>query len=158
MTLTSTPLPAITDEGEDISNYKISTGNVTIDSMNTANTMWSSGSSGIYHITPNGSGGSGSYTYTTNNTAGQWSTTPYITTGASQSGLQVKGDAEFEGNVKIKGRDIGKLFEKVEDRLAILMEPDPEKLKKFAALKKAYDHYKLMEKLIGDDEPNNTTK
>jgi hypothetical protein len=42
-------------------------------------------------------------------------------------------------------------MEKIEDRLAILAEPDPMKLEKFAALKKAYDHYKLMEKIIGDD-------
>ena len=42
------------------------------------------------------------------------------------------------------------MLESIEDRLAIL-QPDPAKLEKFAALKKAYDHYKLMEKLIGDD-------
>jgi hypothetical protein len=65
--------------------------------------------------------------------------------------LSVQGNAEFEGNVKIKGRDVAKLFEKIEDRLAILMDPDPEKLKKYQALKKAYDHYKLLEKLIGNE-------
>lgn len=130
--------------------------NVTINSMNTANTMWSSGSSSIYHIPSAGTTGQ---IYTTNGTGNStWTTAPYITTSPSQSGLQVKGDTEFEGNVKIKGKDISKLFEKIEDRLAILMEPNSEKLEKFAALKKAYDHYKLMEKLIGDDEPNNTTK
>ena len=73
----------------------------------------------------------------------------YSTSGSGT--LQVQGDAEFDGNVKIRGRDITKLFEKIEDRLAILSEPDPKKLEKFAALKKAYDNYKLLEKLIGDD-------
>jgi hypothetical protein len=72
-----------------------------------------------------------------------------LTTNAG--GLTVTGNAEFEGSVKIKGRDIGKLFEKMEDRLAILIEPDAAKLEKFAALKKAYDHYKILEKLIGED-------
>jgi hypothetical protein len=96
-----------------------------------------------------------------NITIGSASGAMYYTNGATgsssmfgtspSSNLTVQGDAEFEGSVKIKGRDIGKLFEKIEDRLAILTEPDPEKLKKFAALKKAYDHYKLLEKLIGED-------
>jgi hypothetical protein len=77
--------------------------------------------------------------------------TYYTNNASTPSSLQVSGDAEFEGNVKIKGRDITKLFEKIEDRLAILADPDPKKLEKFAALKKAYDHYKLMEKLIAED-------
>ena len=47
---------------------------------------------------------------------------------------------------------VRKLFEKIEDRLAIVLDPDPKKLEKFKALKKAYDHYKLMEKLIGEEE------
>jgi len=120
--------------------------------------LWTSGPP----LPPGGSGGSGSYTiatsgtssssptiyYTNNTTTGN----PYIATNnGSTSGISVKGDAEFDGNVKIKGRDISKLFEKIEDRLAILMEPDPAKLEKFVALKKAYDHYKLLEKLIGDE-------
>jgi hypothetical protein len=65
--------------------------------------------------------------------------------------MSIKGDLEVEGGLTVKGRDLVKLMEKLEDRLAILAEPDPDKLEKFAALKKAYDHYKLMEKLIGDD-------
>jgi hypothetical protein len=115
-------------------------GNVTINSLNTANNIWGSGSS-IYYSSPSNT---------------QWTTAPYITTAGSNgsSGIQVKGDAEFEGKVMINGRDISKLFERIEDRLAILMEPSPEKLEKFAALKKAYDNYKLLEKLIGDDVPD----
>jgi Cu/Zn superoxide dismutase len=93
----------------------------------------------------------GSYIYTTNNTT---ITQPWIaTTGAgSQPSLQVTGDAHFDGTVTVKGRDLVKLFEKIEDRLAIVSNPDPKKLEKFKALKKAYDHYKLMEKLIGEEE------
>jgi hypothetical protein len=60
-------------------------------------------------------------------------------------------DAEFKGDIKWKGRSLGKLLESIEDRLAILAEPDPERLEKFGALKKAYEHYKLMEKLIGEE-------
>lgn len=67
------------------------------------------------------------------------------------AGLHVTSDAEFEGDIKWKGRSLGKLLEKIEDRLAILQEPNPAKLEKYAALKKAYDHYKTMERLIGED-------
>lgn len=72
------------------------------------------------------------------------------------SGLHVSADATFEGDIKWKGRRLGKLLEGIEDRLALLADPDPKKLEKFAALKKAYDHYKLMEKLIGDDTDVNS--
>lgn len=65
--------------------------------------------------------------------------------------FEVKGDASIDGDIKWKGRSLGKLLEKIEDRLAILPEPDPAKLEKFAALKKAYEHYKTLERLIGED-------
>lgn len=96
---------------------------------------------------------SGPYVYTTNNTS---NTLPWITTGSGtgigQSSLKVLGDAEIDGNLKVKGRDLVILLEKIEDRFAIISDPDPKKLEKFKALKKAYDHYKLMEKLIGEEE------
>ena len=63
-----------------------------------------------------------------------------------QSSLNVKGDAEFEGRVKINGQDLGEFMETISKRLAILV-PDPEKLEHFEALKKAYNHYKMLEKL-----------
>lgn len=108
------------------------------------------------YSTTGATGSSGSYIYTTAGANGtsayNWNT---ITTGVgstnSTGGLHVKSDAEFEGDIKWKGRSLGKLLEKIEDRLAILQEPDPAKLEKHAALKKAYDHYKLLEKLIGED-------
>jgi hypothetical protein len=69
----------------------------------------------------------------------------------SSPGVTFPGQVKFEGDIEWKGRDLGRLIESIEDRLAILTEPNPEKLEKFAALKKAYDHYKLMEQLIGED-------
>ena len=128
--------------------------NTTIPSITSAQISQMSSTSSPYMTV----GTSGAYITTSNNTnwLPSWgsigstgSTGIYSTTGSGT--LQVQGDAEFDGNVKIKGRDITKLFEKIEDRLAILSEPDPKKLEKFAALKKAYDNYKLLEKLIGDD-------
>jgi hypothetical protein len=86
------------------------------------------------------------YTVSGLNGSSSWSTIS-----STSAGLHVTSDAEFEGDIKWKGRSLGNLLQGIEDRLAILAEPDPAKLEKFAALKKAYDHYKLMEKLIGDE-------
>ena len=81
--------------------------------------------------------------------SGTYSTSPWqnlTMTNNHQSSLNVKGDAEFEGKVKINGQDLGKFMETISKRLAILV-PNPEKLEHFAALKKAYDHYKTLEAL-----------
>jgi hypothetical protein len=64
--------------------------------------------------------------------------------------LDVNGDANFDGDIKWKGRSLTNMIETIEKRLAILT-PDPKKLEKYEALQKAYDHYKLMEKLCHDD-------
>lgn len=69
------------------------------------------------------------------------------------TGLKVTSDAEFDGDIKWKGRSLGKWLEDVEKRLAILV-PDPEKLEHFEALKKAYQHYKTLEALC--EMPNKT--
>jgi len=101
-----------------------------------------SGSASItvpHTITTTGAGGNG-YTY------GAGTGTAWVSP-ATQSSLKVTGDADFDGDVKIKGQSITKLLEKIEDRLAILIDPDPTRLEKFQALKKAYDNYKLMDKL-----------
>lgn len=67
--------------------------------------------------------------------------------------LRCDGDIDCGGELRIKGRNIVELLDKIEDRLAILV-PSEEKLKKFEALRKAYDHYKLMEKLCGENNEN----
>ena len=115
-------------------------GNVTINSGSATTNPHA----GPYVYTTNGTTTGGSFLYS-NVTSPAWSTVN------PSSGLSVKGDADFEGDIKWKGRSLGKLLEKIEDRLAILQEPDAEKLEKFAALKKAYDHYKTLERLIGDE-------
>lgn len=114
-------------------------------------------SSLTYNLPAGATGSSGSYLYSTAGANGtsayNWNNVTVSTIGSTTSagGLHVKSDAEFEGDIKWKGRSLEKLLEKIEDRLAILQDPDPAKLEKHAALKKAYDHYKLLEKLIGDD-------
>ena len=87
-------------------------------------------------------GSSGSYLYSNGTTTGpMWSHNTGVGTG-----LHVTSDAEFDGDVKIKGVSIAKALEDIQKRLAILV-PDPEKLEHFEALKKAYEHYKVLEAL-----------
>ena len=94
---------------------------------------------GIGAVGANGSNG----TYYTTNTGANWGS---IGTSTSQPSIQVKGDAVFEGKVMINGRNISEFMEAISKRLSILV-PDPAKLEHFEALKKAYDHYKLLEAL-----------
>jgi hypothetical protein len=111
--------------------------------MNYGNVTISGTSSSQYTIGTYGA--SGAYLTTTagaNGTAWTSPTTP---------GLKVTGDSTFDGDIKIKGRSLEKLLTTIEDRLAILQDPDPKKLEKYVALKKAYDHYKTLERLIGED-------
>lgn len=103
-------------------------------------------------LTTSGAQGSSYYTWPSTVTISNGTGNAGIGTTTLSSGFHVSADAEFEGDIKWKGRSLGKMLEKIEDRLAILQEPDPEKLEKFAALKKAYDHFRLLEKLIGDEK------
>lgn len=100
----------------------------------------------IYTSSGTGTGNS-SITNTSNYGNLTFSTNP-----VNQSSLHVKGDVEIEGNLKVKGHDMAKLLTKIEDRLAILMEPDQEKLRQFPALKKAYDQYKVLDALVSSDK------
>lgn len=108
-----------------------------------------------YTVNVGGTGASGS-SYTIGTGAGY--TAPYswgssITSNGNLSGhtLQVNGDADFQGDIKVKGKSLNEFMETLEKRLAIL-QPDPAKLEKFEALKKAYDHYKLLEALCQEDD------
>jgi hypothetical protein len=96
---------------------------------------------GTYTISTGGAGITSPYLYS-NNT---WAT-------SNTSGITVKGDADFDGDVKVKGKSLTTWMETMEKRLAILV-PDPKKLEKFEALQKAYNHYKMLEALcdIQDD-------
>lgn len=73
-----------------------------------------------------------------------WST--ITTAGTNTPSLECSGDANFQGDLKVKGVSIAKTLEDINRRLAILV-PDPAKLEHFEALKKAYEHYKTLEAL-----------
>jgi hypothetical protein len=121
-------------------------------SIASSNYMFSSPANQTYSIATGATGSmlqtgalGSSASWTTNSTA--WPSS--ITNGSA--GLHVTSNAVFDGDVTIKGSNIAHTLKKIEDRLAILQDPDPAKLEKFAALKKAYDNYKMLERLIGDD-------
>ena len=98
-------------------------GITTINNIN-SNTQWSTGTSG----------------YTFNNTI-----TPN-TVNISTTGIEMAAGTD----IKIDGHSLKEFMKKMEQRLAILV-PDPKKLEKFEALKKAYEHYKTMESLCFDE-------
>lgn len=58
--------------------------------------------------------------------------------------LQVNGEG---ADLLINGKSLKTFMEKVEERLLIL-QPDPELLEKYEALRNAYEYYKTMEALI----------
>lgn len=103
-------------------------------------------------------GGTGSTVYTLSGNggySGTWATSaatsPYVTVGTTNSSaLQVSGDADIKGTLRVKGVDIGELLTKIQDRLYILV-PDPERLERYEALKQAYDHYKTLEALCVEE-------
>jgi hypothetical protein len=69
------------------------------------------------------SGGSGSsgYTLNTTGTGAGVVASPWIATGTNASNtLSVHGDAEFDGDITVKGRSLSEFMESVEHRLNIL--------------------------------------
>ena len=59
-------------------------------------------------------------------------------------------DLDIDGDIKIGGQSLKDFMEVVSERLSILT-PNPELLEKYDALKEAYEHYKILEKLCTDD-------
>jgi hypothetical protein len=116
--------------------YQIYSNSVPTLSNVTLNTTYSG--AGIYQVT-----GTGGYTLNTSATNGTWAS---LSAGTSTPSIQVKGDAEFEGNVTINGQNLAETLQRIQDRLAILV-PDPKLLDKYEALQQAYEHYKTLEAL-----------
>jgi len=59
--------------------------------------------------------------------------------------LRVGGDAEFKGDITIKGKSLSEMFEKIEQRLAIL-HPNERLEEKWEKLKILGEQYREMEK------------
>ena len=116
---------------------------ITIDTSNmySSNTITlpsttTSGSAG-YTIGPTGSSGQ---FYTTGTGGHNWNNPP--TVNITGTGIDMAAGTD----ITVDGKSLKTFMNKMEERLAILI-PDPKKLEQFEALKKAYEHYKLMESL-----------
>lgn len=131
----------VTIADEDYDKYKIDISNYTSTILNNT-ASW-----GTLNSTIGANGASGSYYGNTNYTFSN------ITSSSAKNGLHVTADAEFDGDVKIKGVSITDAIEKINKRLAILV-PDPAKLDHFEALKRAYENYKTLEALCELPEEN----
>ncbi len=90
----------------------------------------------------NWSSSSGSYTI-----SNSWSNNSSATVTIGNNGIDMAPGTD----IKVDGKSLKAFMDKMEERLAILV-PDPKKLEKFEALKKAYEHYKTMESLCFDEE------
>jgi hypothetical protein len=116
-----------------------STGGYTITSTDTMSTglYWATNTSQNQVLTSNGS-------------STGWAT---ISADPNLQGntLQVKGDAEFDGEVTIKGKNIADMFAKIEERLAIL-HPNPELEDRWDELKELGKRYKELEAEIIEKE------
>ena len=138
LTISGNSTDTITIEEIDVSSvFNQTTINIPAYTTGVIPTLSTSQLSGLYNVNMN----SQSSNYYFNNPA-----FPSITSNSSPPGLSVLGNAEFHGDIKWKGRNLGQLLENIEKRLSILS-PDPEKLEHFEALKKAYEHYKTLEAL-----------
>ena len=106
------------------------------------------GSSGIYWGVNSGSSGQ---VYTTNTTGGSWANISLADPDLQGSTLSVKGDADFEGEITIKGRNLTDMLDKIEERLAIL-HPNPKLEDKWDELKELGKRYKELEQEIIEKE------
>ena len=110
--------------------------------------------SGLSYPT-NTTGGSG-YTWTTNGTGSYnlGNISPSLSFSDNwqhDAKLKVQGDAEFDGDVTIKGVSISETLEKIEDRLAIL-HPNEELEEKWERLRELRREYIELEKDILEKE------
>lgn len=81
-----------------------------------------------------------------------WSITDTLTLGPLQpTPLKVHGDAEIEGNLKLGGKNINELLDKIEERLAIL-HPNTELEDRWEELKELSKRYKELERDIIEKE------
>ena len=111
-------------------------------------TMYSSNTITLPSTTISGSGsagytiGSAGSNYYTTGTGGYTFNTTTPSVNITSGGIDMASGTD----IKVDGKSLKTFMNKMEERLAILI-PDPAKLEQFAALKKAYEHYKLMESL-----------
>ena len=88
-------------------------------------------------------GSAGSTLYSTGAGSYNWNN---VTTSSTVNITGAGIDMAAGTDITVGGKSLKEFMNKMEERLAILV-PNPAKLEQFEALKKAYEHYKLMESL-----------
>lgn len=108
-------------------------------------------SSGLYWGLNGTSAGSSGQVLTSNGTHTGWGNISLAEPALNGATLSVKGNADFEGEVTIKGKNLTDMFEKIEERLAIL-HPNPDLEDKWDELKELGKRYKELEQEIIEKE------
>ena len=108
-------------------------------------------SGGLYWGLNGTSAGSSGQVYTTNGTSGSWANITLAEPDIKGATLKVNGNADFDGEVTIKGKNLTDMLEKIEERLAIL-HPNPELEDKWDELKELGKRYKELEAEIIEKE------
>lgn len=127
-------------------------------------TLTNSGSSPVYTISGtsgmnnsglywglNGTSGSPGQVLTSNGSSSGWANISLADPDIKGSTLKVNGDADFDGEVTIKGKSLTDMLDKIEERLAIL-HPNPELEDKWDELKELGKRYKELEQEIIEKE------
>ena len=109
--------------------------------IGSANITWSGASSGSGYVYPN----------TLPNTISINNPTTYSNGFPNPGTIHVKGDAEFEGKIKVGGKDLVESLSKIEERLAIY-KPNPELEEKWEELRELSKRYKELETEIKEKE------
>jgi hypothetical protein len=112
--------------------YTVTTGTNTI-----------SNSAGLYWGMNGTSGGSGQV-LTSNGISPGWGNITLAEPALNGATLKVNGNADFEGEVTIKGKSLTDMLEKIDERLAIL-HPNPELEDRWDELKELGKRYKELE-------------
>ena len=130
------------------------------DSIDTI-TLTDTGSSPTYTISSPGNvsgglywglnSGSSGQALTSNGTNTSWANITLAEPDIKGATLKVNGNADFEGEVTIKGKNLTDMLEKIEERLAIL-HPDPKLEDKWDELKELGRRYKELETEIIEKE------
>ena len=96
------------------------------------------------------SGSSGQYLYS-NGTGPAWNDTITLSTTSTPNTLKVQGDAEFEGEIKLKGKSLSDTLSKLEERLSIL-HPNEKLEEKWEKLRDLRNEYMELEADIIEKE------
>jgi len=122
--------------------------------INPLTTTWTMppSNTGVYTVSVGSGGGGGVITNGTPNIAINNAGTGYNNSWATDySSVKIKGDAEIDGDIKIKGESISDLLKNIQDKLAIF-KPNPELEEKWENLRDLARQYKELEKDIKEKE------